>query len=58
MNPSVFLEKNISQQPALELLQAMGYTYIAPADCGPAGEPVSGAAKGYSSRAAAAAQPL
>ena len=29
MNPSVFLEKNISQQPALELLQAMGYTYIA-----------------------------
>ena len=33
MNPSVFLEKNISQQPALELLQAMGYTYIAPADC-------------------------
>ena len=28
-----FNEKNISQQPALELLQAMGYTYIAPADC-------------------------
>ena len=28
MDQSVYLEKNISQQPALDLLQSMGYTYI------------------------------
>ena len=27
MDQSVYLEKNISQQPALDLLQSMGYTY-------------------------------
>ena len=30
MDQSVYLEKNISQQPALDLLQSMGYTYISP----------------------------
>ena len=33
MDSSLYLEKNISQQPALELLQSMGYTYISPQDC-------------------------
>ena len=33
MDQSVYLEKNISQQPALDLLQSMGYTYISPQDC-------------------------
>ena len=28
-----YLEKYSSQQPALELLQSMGYTYISPQDC-------------------------
>ena len=28
-----YLEKNSSQQPAIELLQSMGYTYISPQDC-------------------------
>ena len=28
-----YLESNSSQQPALELLQSLGYTYIAPEDC-------------------------
>ena len=33
MNKDLYLEKNISQLPAIELLQSMGYTYISPADC-------------------------
>lgn len=33
MNSDLYLEKNISQQPAVDLLTAMGYTYISPADC-------------------------
>lgn len=33
MNSDLYLEKNISQQPAINLLTAMGYTYISPADC-------------------------
>lgn len=33
MKAELYLEKNISQQPAIELLRAMGYTYISPADC-------------------------
>lgn len=33
MDPTLYHEKNISQQPALELLQSMGYTYISPQDC-------------------------
>ncbi len=33
MDKSAYLERNASQQPAIELLQAMGYTYITPADC-------------------------
>ena len=33
MDKSLYLEKNSSQQPALELLQSMGYTYISPQDC-------------------------
>lgn len=33
MNSDLYLEKNISQQPAIDLLTAMGYTYISPADC-------------------------
>lgn len=33
MNPNTYLEKNISQQPAIELLQSMGYTYISPENC-------------------------
>lgn len=33
MNPDIYLEKNISQQPAIDLLQALGYTYIFPHDC-------------------------
>lgn len=32
MNSDLYLEKNISQQPAIDLLTAMGYTYISPAD--------------------------
>ena len=27
MNSDLYLEKNISQQPAIDLLTAMGYTY-------------------------------
>lgn len=34
MNRDSYLEKNISQNPALELFQALGYTYISPEDCG------------------------
>ena len=33
MNSDLYLEKNISQQPAIDLLTAMGYTYLSPADC-------------------------
>ena len=33
MDKNVYLEVNASQKPALELLQAMGYTYISPEDC-------------------------
>ena len=33
MDKSLYLEKNISQQPAIDLLQSIGYTYISPADC-------------------------
>ena len=33
MDPNLYLEKYSSQQPALELLQSMGYTYISPQDC-------------------------
>lgn len=33
MNSDLYLEKNISQQPAIDLLTATGYTYISPADC-------------------------
>lgn len=33
MNSDLYLEKNISQQPVIDLLTAMGYTYISPADC-------------------------
>ena len=34
MNSDSYLEKNISQNPAVELFQALGYTYISPEDCG------------------------
>lgn len=33
MNPTTFSEYNISQKPALELLQKMGYTYLPPEEC-------------------------
>ena len=33
MDDSLYLEKNISQQPAIDLLRSMGYTYISPQDC-------------------------
>jgi type I restriction enzyme R subunit len=33
LNPDLYLEKNISQQPAVDLLRAIGYTYISPEDC-------------------------
>jgi type I restriction enzyme R subunit len=33
MDKDLYLEKIASQQPAIELLQAMGYTYISPEDC-------------------------
>ena len=33
MDKNVYSEINVSQKPALELLQAMGYTYISPEDC-------------------------
>ena len=31
--PDLYLEKNISQTPAIELLSKLGYTYIPPAEC-------------------------
>lgn len=33
MNTDVYLERQASQIPAIELLQSMGYTYISPEDC-------------------------
>ena len=33
MDKSLYLEKNISQQPAIDLLRSMGYAYISPEDC-------------------------
>ncbi len=33
MNFDPYLEVNASQKPAIALLQAMGYTYLSPADC-------------------------
>ncbi|MDE5763727.1 MAG: type I restriction endonuclease subunit R [Ruminococcus sp.] len=33
MNKDAYLEKNISQNPAVELLQKMGYIYISPEEC-------------------------
>ncbi len=33
MDKSLYLEKNASQQPAIDLLQSMGYTYLSPDDC-------------------------
>ena len=33
MDKNAYLERNASQQPALELLQTMGYIYISPEDC-------------------------
>ena len=33
MDKNTYSEKNISQNPALELLQSMGYIYISPQDC-------------------------
>ena len=33
MNKDVYLEVNASQKPAIELFQAMGYTYISQEDC-------------------------
>ena len=33
MDKSLYLEKNISQQPAIDLLRSMGYIYISPEDC-------------------------
>ena len=33
MNRDIYLEVNASQKPAIELLQATGYTYISPEDC-------------------------
>lgn len=33
MDEKAYQERNASQKPAIELLQAMGYTYISPTDC-------------------------
>ena len=33
MDQNAYLERNASQQPAIDLLRAMGYTYISPEDC-------------------------
>ncbi|RHP34550.1 type I restriction endonuclease subunit R [Lachnotalea sp. AF33-28] len=33
LRPDLYLEKNASQQPAIDLLRAMGYIYISPEDC-------------------------
>ena len=34
MDKDIYMEANAAQQPAVELLQAMGYAYISPEDCG------------------------
>ena len=33
MDKNAYLEVNASQNPAIRLLQAMGYSYISPEDC-------------------------
>ena len=33
MDNGLYLEKNISQQPALDLLRSMGYVYLSPEEC-------------------------
>lgn len=33
LDKSIYSEANISKKPALELLQAMGYTYLSPEEC-------------------------
>lgn len=33
MDQNAYLEKKISQEPALQVLKALGYTYITPEDC-------------------------
>ena len=33
MDKNAYLEVNVSQKPAIELLQTMGYTYLSPEDC-------------------------
>ncbi len=33
MNNNMYLEKNSSQKPAIELLEKLGYKYISPAEC-------------------------
>lgn len=33
MYNDLYLEKNISQDPAIELLKSLGYTYLSPKDC-------------------------
>lgn len=33
MDKNAYLEVNVSQRPAIELLKSMGYTYISPEDC-------------------------
>lgn len=33
MKAELYLEKNISQRPAIDLLRSMGYTYISPENC-------------------------
>lgn len=33
MDQNAYLEVNVSQKPAIALLQSMGYTYISPKDC-------------------------
>lgn len=33
LDKSIYSEANISKKPALELLRAMGYTYLSPEEC-------------------------
>lgn len=33
MDKNIYLEKNASKYPAIEMLEALGYIYISPADC-------------------------
>ena len=33
MYKNMMLEKNISQEPAIQLFEKLGYTYISPEDC-------------------------